>query len=276
MIKFLGMYVSFVKLHLQTQIEYRADFSIGIVGIFIQQIGNFLLLLGIFTQIPVIEGYSFNEVLLIYGYSQFVRGIDFLYNDFIWTQAFWGIQEGSFMKYMIRPINPIVQIIMDRFNLESMGVIVLGAGLFFYAKSQLGLEFSLWEWGALGLFTLSGLIIYFSIKLVCAAIAFWTVSSGEFMQLVYETGDFSRYPLDIYKHFFIKFFFTYILPFAIISYYPIVYFIRSPQETSQVLGFLIFDRNWLLVLSWGVALSLLAISLFVWNKGIRRYEATGT
>ena len=198
--RFLLIYLAFFKQQLKCLMEYKIDFLMGTIALGIQQISTFLILLAVFTQINAIASYSFNEILLFYGYSQIVRGIDHIYNDNIWSVGWGKIQDGSFSLYLTRPINIVSHIIMEKIQFDGIGEFLLGLIIFIYAKLQLNLVFSLGDHLAFFIFLITGLAIYFAIKLICASIAFWTVSSGELMTVTYEINSFSKYPLDIYKN----------------------------------------------------------------------------
>ena len=274
--KFFSIYWVFIKQQIKSLIEYRFDFAMGMVGLTIYQIGSFVLLLLVFTQIKAIGDYTFEEILLLYGFSQIIRGIDHIYNDNMWSVAWNSVKDGRFILYLIRPINPITYIVMERVQFDGFGEILLGAILFCYAKAKLGLVFGWQGVVVLCFFILTGLLIYFAIKLLCVAAAFWTVSSGELMTMVYEVNSFTKYPLDFYQSGGLKFLLTYVLPFALVSYFPMVYFLRDKQFLSQILGFNLASKEVLVAFVGVVSLVFFLISLAIWRVGLRRYEPTGT
>lgn len=273
--RFLQIYLAFFKQQLKALMEYKVDFMMGMIALGVQQISTFLVLLAVFTQIKAIGTYDFNEILLFYGYSQIVRGIDHIYNDNIWTVGWGQIRDGSFSKYLVRPINTITHIIMERVQFDGIGEFIIGIIVFIYAKRKLGLIFGLKESIVFTVFLISGLVIYFAIKLLCAAVAFWTTSSGELMTVTYEINSFNKYPLDIYKSVILKTLLLYILPFAVVSYVPMAYFLRDSVFIGGVLGFNYGARINLIVFSVAVAITSMIVAKLVWNAGLKRYNASG-
>lgn len=274
--RFFQVYFAFFKQQIQALIEYKMDFALGMVALAFQQLSSFLVLFAVFTQIKSIGSYSFDEMLLFYGYSQILRGIDHVYNDNIWTVGWSRIRNGSFSQYLIRPLPVLSQVIMERVQFDGLGELVLGIVVFVYAKLRLDLSFSPTEWLAFAAFCVIGLAIYFAIKLACSAVAFWTVSSGELMTVVYEVNTFTRYPLDIYKSAILRNFLIYFLPFAVVSYLPMVYFIRDNAFISSVLGINHDNRLFLLLFAGGIAAAALLGASLLWRAGNRRYNASGT
>lgn len=274
--RFLLIYLAFFKQQLKCLMEYKIDFLMGTIALGIQQISTFLILLAVFTQINAIASYSFNEILLFYGYSQIVRGIDHIYNDNIWTVGWGKIQDGSFSLYLTRPINIISHIIMERVQFDGIGEFLLGLIIFIYAKLKLNLIFSFGDYIVFFIFLITGLAIYFAIKLICASIAFWTVSSGELMTVTYEINSFSKYPLDIYKNVVLKSLLIYFLPFGVVSYIPMAYFLRDNQSIGKVLGFSYTSNNFLIILTLIITIIFTVISQVVWKFGLKKYNASGT
>lgn len=276
MVKFFRMYFSFIKQQIKKLIEYKIDFLLGVIALGVNQISTFLILIAVFTQVEAIASYSFHEVLLFFGYSQIIRGIDHIYNDNIWGVGWMMVQDGSFSKYLIRPVNIIMHIIMERFEFDGFGELILGVVIFIYAKTQIDVVFGIVGWITLVYFALCGLVIYFAIKLVTCSIAFWTISSGEFMSVIYEVNTFTKFPLDIYKNFFLKNLLIYLLPFAVVSYFPIAYFLRDSSFIGNVLGFQYHYKEFMIVFIGGISVLFLMFSLFIWKLGLKKYNATGT
>lgn len=271
-IRFMSIYIAFMKQELKSLVEYRADFLLGVFALVIENLASFIVLFAVFTQIDEIVGFSFYEILLFYGYSIFLRGIDHMYNDNIWAVAWHHIREGSFYRYLIRPINPLMHVVMEKFKFDGFGEVLLGLFIFLFAKTKLNLEFSLTDWMTLFVFMVSGLLIYFSIKLMYASFAFWTISSGEIITLVYELNQFTRYPLDIYRSKFIKFVLLFLIPFAVVDFLPMLYFIREDWSNSIAIADPVIFVGFII----SVSILLFCASLFIWRLGMKKYEGAGT
>lgn len=276
MLKFLRIYLACIKQQIKTLIEYKMDFMLGMIALAMSQISTFLVLFAVFTQIKSLASYTFDEVLLFYGYSQIIRGIDHVYNDNIWTVAWNKVRDGSFSNYLIRPIGVLTHIVMERFQFDGFGEVVLGLVIFVYAKLRTGVVFGWSGWLLLVFFGFCGLVIYFSIKMVTAAISFWSASSGELMSVIYEANTFTKFPLDIYKNKLLRLVLIYVLPFAIVSYFPIAYFLRDHNTIGALLGINYHYKELLIVFIAGVTLLFYGVSRGVWEWGLRHYNATGS
>ncbi len=276
MIRFFRIYSAFFKQQVKSLIEYKLDFAAGMVALGFQQVASFLVLFAVFSQIQAIGSYSFDEMLLFFGWAQLMKGFDHVYNDNIWTVGWWRIRDGSFSQFLIRPLGIVSQIVMERLQFDGLGEFLIGLLIFIYAFIRTGLRFSFGDWLVFGYFFLCGLVIYFALKLLGASVAFWTISSGELMTVTYEIGSFTRYPLDMYKSAIIRSLLIYVLPFALVTWVPMVWFIREPQFIADILGIPWARGSALLGFTGGLTLILLGLSVGTWKAGLRRYNATGT
>ncbi|CAG5608246.1 ABC transporter permease [Streptococcus pneumoniae] len=71
--KYQRMHLIFIRQYLKQIMEYKADFLVGVVGVFLTQGLNMLFLNILFQHIPLLDGWSFHQVAFIYGFSSFLR-----------------------------------------------------------------------------------------------------------------------------------------------------------------------------------------------------------
>ena len=82
--RYLRLHRIFVVQYLKKLMEYKVDFLLGAIGLLITQAIQILFLGIIFSQIPALNGYSFAEVLFIYGFSLIAKSMDHLFTDNLW------------------------------------------------------------------------------------------------------------------------------------------------------------------------------------------------
>lgn len=276
MTRFFGIWAAFFQQQVKALIEYKMDFAIGMVAIAFQQLGSFVILFAVFTRITAVGGFTFDEMLLFFGYSQILRGIDHVYNDNIWTVGWFRIRNGSFNQFLTRPMGILTHVVLERVQFDGLGELLLGVVLFAYAYVRLGLAWGPLDWLIFAAFVVLGLVIYFAIKLLCASVAFWTVSSGELMTVAYEINTFTKYPLDIYKVAFLRWLLTFVLPFAVVAYFPMVHFLRGDNHAAVVLGLGPTFDGFILLFTTLVAVGSLALAYGLWRLGLNHYNSTGT
>lgn len=77
---------------------------------------------------------------------------------------------------MTRPISPLFHILVETFQIDALGELLVGVLLLLMTITSLT-----WTWAKVFLFLISipfATLIYTSLKIVTASIAFWTKQSG--------------------------------------------------------------------------------------------------
>ena len=259
----LKMHRIFIAQEIKRVMEYKGDFFIGIIGFLLTQIFNILFIFIIFTQIPSLMGWNFNEIIYIYGFSLIPKALDHLLFDNLWDVGYFIIKKGEFDKYLTRPINTLFHIMVEKFQVDALGELFIGILLICYSVPKLDIEVDIIRI----IFTIIVIpfatLIYTSIKIVTAAFAFWIKKSGNIMLMFYMINDFTKYPVTIYNNF-VRRVITYIIPFAFTAFYPASYFLTGNNPIFNI-GFTII-----------ISTTLLLISIFIWNRGIKSYDSAGS
>lgn len=259
---YMKLYGMFLSQYLKALMHSRADFFIGFLAFFLIQSGGIIFIALVFGQIPDLMGWTFYDLLFIYGFANIPRGIDHMFTDYLWLLAGNVIIQGEFDRYLLRPIHPLFQIIAQRFQPDGIGEVIIGIILVVFASIKGGIVYTPSKIAIMILMILLATVLYTSIKLFLASLAFWIKRSQSILFMFYSMSEFAKYPLEIY-HKFIRTFITYIVPFALTAYIPASYFLG---ETSLLKS---------LGLTFIISTLSLLIGLFTFNKGIKRYESAG-
>src|SRR5574344_2052723 len=207
------MHRIFISQDFKRMLEYKGDFLTGVIGFLIAQLFNILFLWIIFSQIPSLMGWSFYEIVFIYGFSLIPKGIDHFFFDNLWSIGYFIVRKGDFDKYLTRPINPLFHVMVEKLQVDALGELLVGVLLLSTTIPQLVITWSV-EKVLLTLLVIPfAALIYTSVKIATSAIAFWTKRSGNITYMFYMVNDFAKYPTTIYNNF-VKTIITYIIPFA--------------------------------------------------------------
>ena len=145
--RMLRLYRVFITQHLKKLMEYKVDFLTGALSFFINQAINIAFLFIIFSQIPNLVGWEFEQIIFIYGFSLLPKGLDHLFADNLWKVGYFIVRKGDFDKYLTRPINPLAHVIMEDFQVDALGEILVGVLLMGYVWPQLGLQMTVGDIG---------------------------------------------------------------------------------------------------------------------------------
>lgn len=261
--RYIRLHKIFIAQYLKKLMEYKADFLLGAVGLLLTQAFQLAFLGIIFSGIPALIGWSFQEILFIYGFSLIAKTLDHLFTDNLWMVGYRIIRKGEFDKYLTRPINTLYHVIAENFCVDAFGELLTCILLLAYSIPSLNMPFYWYTiplWIVVAVFAT---LIYTSLKIMTAAISFWTKASGHITHMLYMTNDFSKYPVSIYNKF-VQTVITYVIPFAFTAYFPASYFLTGKDPWFCIGGTVIAGTV------------LFALALFIWHKGLSAYESAGS
>lgn len=257
------MHRIFVAQELKRMMEYKGDFLVGIIGFLIGQFFTLLFLWIIFSQIPSLMGWTLEQIAFIYGFSLIPKGLDHLLFDNLWAIGHFTVRKGDFDKYLTRPINPLFHVMVEKLQIDALGELIMGIALICVTLPSLAIQWSLVKILLTLLVIPFATLIYTGIKIATAAIAFWTKRSGNITYMFYMVNDFAKYPVSIYNNF-VKTIITYVIPFAFTAFYPASYILTGENPWYNI-GLTVV-----------IAIVIMAVGIFIWNKGIKAYESAGS
>ena len=261
--RYFRLHRIFIAQYLKKLMEYKVDFLLGAIGLLLTQAIQIMFLGIIFSQIPALIGYTFPQILFIYGFSLIAKSLDHLFTDNLWMVGYRLIRKGEFDKYLTRPINTLYHVIAENFCVDAFGEILTCALLLGYSIPKLNLPFHWYTIPLLIVVVIFATLIYTSLKIMTSAISFWTKASGHITHMLYMANDFAKYPVSIYNKA-VQTIITYVIPFAFTAYFPASYFLTGENPLFCIGGTVIAGTV------------MFALALFVWHKGLNAYESAGS
>ena len=259
-LRLLGQY--FVQ-YCKVRLAYRADFFVAFFTSMTATVLGFGFILVLFSKIPRLQGWSFYEVLFLYGFSLIPLGF---FNVLSWNLYDFSnlyIIQGRFDRILLRPVNSMFQILFEKFRIESLQEAVTGTAVVWLCSRELDIGWEAADVGWFILMSLSGAVIYLSVFILLTSVSFWFEDKVGITPPVFNMLTFGRYPLTIYNGF-IQFMLSWIIPFAFASFYPTTHFLGREE----------FATHFYLVPFMATAFTALAAT--VWTRGVRNYSSTGS
>jgi ABC-2 type transport system permease protein len=259
---YCSLYYLFLKQRLKILLEYRLNFAIGIGSIILMQGSGLLAVWVVMQRVPTLNGWTYDEILLIYGLLTLSKSIGHMFADNLWTLGQFHVRTGNFDRFLVRPINPLFHLLADRFCHDGIGNFLIGITVLIKSMIALGIDLTLLHALYLGVVVLSGGMIFIALNIITATSAFWIVDSVPLTRAVYELHEFAKYPLSFY-HKSISVLITWLVPYGFTSFYPASYLIGD-------------DIGWLAYAPPLVATSLSLMAYRIWAIGLRHYSGTGS
>ncbi len=260
----MRLYLRYMSILLKSQMQYRLSFILLSTGQFFVPLSVFASLYFLFQRFGNIKGWNFYEVALCFAVIHiafsisecFVRGFDNFSSV---------ISNGEFDRILVRPRNTILQVLGAKFEFSRIGRFLQSIFVLVIALSNLNISWSIAKVITLLFMITGGIFIFSGIFILAATMCFWTIQGIEAASIFTDGGrEMSQYPLDIYKKWVTRFF-TFVVPFACINYYPLLYILGKVSKSQLY---------YMLTPLYGVVFIIPCI--LVWRFGVRHYRSTGS
>lgn len=261
MLRYTGLYAAYFRANWLSLMSYRVDFIIRNLSNLVFMVATVGLVGLVYNNVDTIKGWSFEQILFIYATTSVSRALWHLLCVNLISIGMY-VQTGDFDRLLLRPINPLFQLVADYVDNDDWGELVLGIVLLVYAWKEANLPFSLITIAWLGVILVCGFVLYFAIHLFFNTFAFWVVQNKPLERMAWELDRFTTYPMTIYGPL-LRFILTWLIPFGFVAFYPAtVLFLPVPP----VIG-------WLAPL---IALGTLLAAYRFWLFGLSKYQSTGS
>ncbi|WLR42425.1 ABC-2 family transporter protein [Bacillus carboniphilus] len=258
---YVSMFFLYISQYMKTRLTYRVDMVMEILSDLLFQGVNLIFILVVFDHTSFLNGWNRDEIIFIYGFFLVPFAVFASFFN-IWDFNERYIVKGEMDRILTRPLHSLYQVVLERMELESLFGMITGLAIMFYAGANLGLSVSWYDPFIFVVLVLGGVFVYASIFIMLASISFWSDSRTSIIPMMYNIGNYGRYPVDIYNKV-IRFVLTWILPFAFVGVYPSAYFLKREEWygyafLTPVVGAVFF-----------------IISIMIWNKGVTKYRGAG-
>jgi ABC-2 type transport system permease protein len=265
----LALYLRLVRVQIHSQLQYPFSFWIDVLGTAVSLGAIFVSLALIVQQFGDLGGWSVGEIAFLFGLLEASFGLmDMVFAGFDPTTFGRRVRRGTFDQLLLRPVNITLQVLGDDFILRRLGRIAQGILIFVFALQLVEMQ---WTAGKLLYlpFVVLGIVTFFGgLFIIGSTITFWTIESFEVINIfTYGTSEVISYPIHIYPDW-LRSFFTFILPAALLNYYPALYFLDKPDPLGM--------PDAMRYLSPLAGLAVLLVGLLFWRLGIRHYQGTGS
>ncbi|WP_248924611.1 ABC transporter permease [Paenibacillus hamazuiensis] len=254
-----GLYGQYLKIYFKTLVEYRADTLIAVFAGIMTQGSTLVFLSVLFARIPKLADWDFYELVFIFGLAATGKALNQTFFNAPFSLTGY-IRRGQMDVMMVRPAGELFQTIGQSQELNGVGQLVTGIFIMLYAAWHLETEWTPWAVSYAVIALISSAVIQFAVLLAISVTSFWVLEVRSIIYPVNWLYDFTRYPLEIF-HPLIRGLLTYVVPYAVGSFFPAAYLLRPEQYAWA---------------GWAVPLCAAAVMLLsytFWRFGLRRYSS---
>ncbi len=258
-----GIFGAYFAQFVKTRLAYRMDFLVDTLGVLASIAIQLAVLTTLFGKVTALQGWTFEQVLFIYGFSLVPLGLFNLVSVNLYQFADTYLIEGKFDRVLLRPVNSLAQVLFESFNVSGLNEIVLGLAVCAWTALRMDLALGPLDVAALLVLAPTAALVYLGVFLAITSVSFWFEDRMGIAPPVYNVIRFSRYPLTIFS-LPVRILLTFVLPFAWVAYYPATWFIggegfRPVAALTPLVGLIVFGG-----------------AVLVWTRGVRNYTSTGS
>ncbi|MFL6144065.1 MAG: ABC transporter permease [Labedaea sp.] len=262
-----GPYLRMLRAQVRAQTEYRTSFVVDLVASALATTLDLVTVFVLFRVRGELGGFGGREVLLMAGLSTCAFPIADLAVGSIDRLRYY-VRSGLFDTVLIRPLSALGQLVAMDFAPRRVGRVVQGLLVYLIALSLADVPWTPARVLLAVMTPLAGAVLFASLLIAGATVAFWWVESGEIAASVtYGGKDFASYPITVYGGLFRQLF-AFGLGFAFVGYLPALALLGR----SDPLG----TPGWLHWCAPLVAALAASGALLLWRTGIRHYRSTGS
>ena len=256
------LYIESFKFNLKKQLEYKSSLLMNAFSQLFVFFTYYFIILGLFNKFNNIKGFTLYEVLLCFSIIQFGYAVN--------ETLFRGIDRfdtlvinGELDRLLLRPRGILLQVLCNEIDIVKIFRIIQAFIIMIIALIKLDIIWNISKIITLFLMIISSILIFFGLFVLTASYCFITIQGLEIRNLFTDGGkNLSQYPIGIYKKG-VMFIFTFIIPYAFINYYPLLYFIDK-------------TNNILYMLSPILVFVFLIPCLLSFKIGLKYYSSTGS
>lgn len=252
----------YISIYIRSVMQYKTSFFLTAIGQFLISFNVFLGMFFMFQRFNNVQGFSYNEVLLCFSVMLMENSLgECIARGFDTFPSM--VRKGEFDRIMTRPRNEILQVLGSKFELTRVGRMLQATAMFIYGVVNCGVQWNFLRVITVIFMLIGGTALFCGIFLIYAALCFFTLDGLEFMNIFTDGArEYGRYPVNIYGKRMLQFC-TFVVPYALVQYYPLLYLIGRTQSIIYVFIPLL-------------ALLFLVPSFILWKIGVRRYKSSGS
>ena len=258
----IDLYCTLFLAGLKAKLNYRADLFVMVIASVLSQGIGYLFLWVVFKQLPVVAGWTLPEVICVYAMISITEGFISIFAEGLWGLS-WVKHRGDFDAIILRPVSPLLQVLLSSVGLNGFGTILLGGTMMVYAAQKLPITWTPLHLMVAIILFFSAVLMRFATVLISAAVGFWIESPfNPVLPVIHSFSSFARFPLTIYGRT-LNLLLTFVIPFGFVSYYPMGWVLGKAH------------LGWIGLLTPAVALVFTVAGAWLFQRGLKEYEGAG-
>lgn len=262
-----SIYLNNILVGCRAQFEYPKTFIIGIISQWLGYGVQFVTTWILIKSFGNLNGWAPVEVLFLYAIQLITYGIAALFVANTLSLLPELIKSGDFDVILTKPINSLAYLMTINFNIGYIGHITLSIIIILICWNVIGIPISFSNIFCIVCSIIGGTLITGAILIIAITPSLRWVGENQLPQFVFNLRSFINYPLSMYSKG-IQLFFTFILPYGFINFYPIQHILNNERA--------IFNSPFVNIIPITIGIMFTLLARRLWYFTINHYYSTGS
>ncbi len=261
LLKYAGLFQSFFKASLMSELEYRFNIGARIVTDIIWYAAQLSVFEVLFKHTSSLNGWSLSETRVFMGILFVTDALYMLLFSENLDRLGAKVRKGDLDLLLVKPINSQWMLSFQKVSVAYAGNLVIAWAWLLWALFQI----PSFDWFQLAWLVVSvpiSIVIIYSIRFMTSATALFFTRADAVNYIWYQVYRLGTRPHGFYPI---------VLRFAVLTLIPIAFLASVPAQ-------IVLGKDGPLILIWGlfVAIGLLKLSTLVWQRGLRAYSSASS
>ncbi len=262
----LRQYAILLRVGLAAALQYRADFVMTAVGAICYEAVSLAFVGVVIHAFGSIGGWTLTEVAFVYGIRSMGHALHSVLSGQLWSIDH-VVREGDFDRFLLRPVNPLIQLITRRFQVTAVGDVVFGIAVLAITAALAPIAWSAGSVAYLLAAVVGSALTESAVMLAIASLTFRLLVSTPILSVadtVFVT--FGPYPLSVLPKA-VAYLLTFMFPLAFAAYLPAAILL---DRTSNL-----YVPIWLGAAAPAVGILLYIAAVRFFHQQMRSYSSPG-
>ena len=260
--KYLRLYLHFVRFSFGRAMEFRFDFSLKIIMDCFYYVMHLSIFKILFNNTSTLAGWTEDQGMVFISSVLLIDAIHMtLFASNMWNIPFL-VNRGDLDVYITRPVSTLFFISLRDFAANSFINLLIASAIFITTLSRLQVDYSFFNLLGYIALIINGVLLHYVMQMLFIIPVFWTQSNKGFNEIFFSLGLAMERPDLIYRGF-VRIIFTFVIPMGLVASLPARWFFgpHTPYLTLHLLG--------ITAVMWG-------LMLFFWKRGLRAYSSASS
>jgi ABC-2 type transport system permease protein len=198
MLHYLRMFRAFASSEFQFEMEYRGNFYLSIIEMFLVIGTSIAAVLVMFEHTTTMNGWTLPQMIVLLGVYYLIQGgVNIVFSP-SFERLMEHVRVGTLDFHLLKPVNVQFLVSMRHLRIVRAADLVLGLSVVIVGLLQVGEEVGI---GAALLFALSllfGVALVYALLLGLVTLSFWFVRVENLLAIFWAFTEAGRFPVDVY------------------------------------------------------------------------------